>query len=41
MAESSPDHYSYERKIAERFGDQLELPLVVPAPKQIAPTEAA
>ncbi len=31
MAESSPDRYTYERKIAERFGGQQELELIVPA----------
>ena len=33
MAESSPDRYTYERKITQRFGGQQELDLVVPAPK--------
>lgn len=33
MAESSSDKYTYERKIMQRFGDQQELELVVPAPK--------
>jgi hypothetical protein len=27
MAESSPDRYTYERKIAQRFGDQHEFDL--------------
>ena len=30
MAESSPDYAIYERKVAERFGDQKELDLVLP-----------
>jgi hypothetical protein len=30
MAESSPDRLSYEHKVMERFGDQLELQLVAP-----------
>jgi hypothetical protein len=33
MAESSPDRYTYERKITQRFGGQQELELVVPGPK--------
>jgi hypothetical protein len=35
MAESSPDKYVYENKIAERFGGQKELELVVPTPSGI------
>jgi hypothetical protein len=31
MAKSSSDRYTYERKIAERFGGQQELELIVPA----------
>lgn len=31
MAESSPDRDAYERRIRERFGDQLELELILPA----------
>jgi hypothetical protein len=31
MAESSPDRYTYEKKIIERFGGQQELELVPPA----------
>ncbi len=34
MAESSSDRYTYERKIAQRFGDQHEFDLVVPPPKK-------
>lgn len=30
MAESSPDRFVYERKIRDRFGDQLELDLPIP-----------
>jgi hypothetical protein len=33
MAASSPDRYLYERKIAQRFGNQFELELVLPPPK--------
>jgi len=33
MAESSADRYSYERKIAQRFGGQQELELVAPSPE--------
>ncbi len=33
MAESSPDRYTYERKIAQRFGGQQELELIVTPPK--------
>ena len=32
MAESSDNREAYERKIAERFGDQRELELVVSTP---------
>ena len=32
MAESSPDKFTYENKIAERFGGQKELELIVPTP---------
>lgn len=32
MSESSPDQITYEKKISERFGEQHELDLVVPAP---------
>lgn len=32
MAESSPDRYTYERKIVQRFGGQQELDLYVPPP---------
>jgi hypothetical protein len=32
MAESSPDRFSYERKIADRFGGQQELELIAPPP---------
>ena len=35
MAESSSDKYAYENKIAERFGGQKELELVVPTPSGI------
>jgi hypothetical protein len=30
MAESSPDRFSYERKIADRFGGQQEWELIAP-----------
>jgi hypothetical protein len=43
-AESSPDKYAYENKIAERFGGQKELELVVPTPSSVPkpePQEAA
>jgi hypothetical protein len=33
IAESSPDRYTYERKIRQRFGDQQEFDFPVPAPK--------
>ena len=39
MAESSPDRYSYERKIVQRFGGQQEFDFIVPPPK--ADTAAA
>jgi hypothetical protein len=39
MAESSPDKYAYESKIAERFGGQTELELVVPTPSLVPPPE--
>jgi hypothetical protein len=35
MAESSPDKFTYENKIAERFGGQKELELTVPRPSVI------
>jgi hypothetical protein len=35
MAESSPDKFTYENKIAERFGGQKELELIVPTPSVI------
>jgi hypothetical protein len=35
MAESSADKYAYESKIADRFGGQTELELVVPTPSVI------
>jgi hypothetical protein len=37
MAESSSDKLTYENKIAERFGDQKELELIVPTPSVIPP----
>jgi hypothetical protein len=40
MAESSPDRYTYERKIADRFGGQQELELIVPA-KEPPPVDSA
>jgi hypothetical protein len=40
MAESSPDKYAYENKIAERFGGQKELELVVPTSSGIPSLEA-
>jgi hypothetical protein len=39
MAESSSDKYAYENKIAERFGGQKELELVVPTPSGIPSPE--
>jgi hypothetical protein len=30
MAESSPDRFTYEKKIVERFGGQQEFELIVP-----------
>jgi hypothetical protein len=38
MAESSPDKFIYENKIAERFGGQKELELVVPTPSTVRPS---
>jgi hypothetical protein len=38
MAESSPDKFVYENKIAERFGGQKELELVVPTPSTVTPS---
>ena len=35
MAESSNDKFEYENKIAERFGGQKELELIVPTPSVI------
>jgi hypothetical protein len=32
MAESSPDRYTHEREIVDRFGGQHELELIAPAP---------
>ena len=37
MAESSSDMFVYENKIAERFGGQKELELLVPTPSGIPP----
>jgi hypothetical protein len=37
MAESSQDKFVYENKIAERFGGQKELELIVPTPSVIPP----
>jgi hypothetical protein len=39
MAESSTDKYTYENKVAERFGGQIELELVVPTPSVIPPQQ--
>lgn len=39
MAESSSDKYAYENRIAERFGGQIELELVVPTPSVIPPAQ--
>ena len=39
MAESSSDKYAYENRIAERFGGQTELELVVPTPSVIPPAQ--
>jgi hypothetical protein len=50
MAAVSPDKFAYENKVAERFGGQKALELMVPAPSIIpasepkaaaTPTEAA
>jgi hypothetical protein len=38
MAEPSPDKFSYENKIAERFGRQKELELYVPTPSTVSST---
>jgi hypothetical protein len=40
MAESSPDKFVYENKIAERFGGQKELELIVPTPSVIPPADS-
>jgi len=41
MAESSSDKWTYERKIAERFGGQQEFEFVIPnAPVQERPAAA-
>ncbi|WP_316176539.1 MULTISPECIES: P63C domain-containing protein [unclassified Bradyrhizobium] len=40
MAESSPDKFVYENKIAERFGGQKELELYVPTPSTV-PTDGS
>jgi hypothetical protein len=38
MAESSPDKYEYERKIAQRFGGQQAFDLIVPPdPSSVSP----
>jgi hypothetical protein len=37
MAESSPDKFAYENKIAERFGGQKELELIVPTQSGFPP----
>jgi len=39
IAESSTDKYAYENRIAERFGGQIELELVVPTPSVIPPAQ--
>jgi hypothetical protein len=39
MAESSPDKFTYENKIAERFGGQKELELAVPTPSGVPAPE--
>ena len=39
MAESSPDKFTYENKIAERFGGQNELELAVPTPSGVPAPE--
>ena len=41
MAESSNDKYDYENKIAERFGGQTQLELVVPTPSGIPAPDIA
>lgn len=40
MAESSKDKFAYENRIAERFGGQTELELVVPTPSVIPRAES-
>jgi hypothetical protein len=40
MAESSPGRYTYENKIAERFGGRKELELIVPTPSTATPSDA-
>jgi hypothetical protein len=39
MAESSPDKFVYENKVAERFGGPKELEPVVPTPSGIPSPE--
>jgi hypothetical protein len=39
MAESSTDKFEYENKIADRFGGQKELELIVPTPSVISPAD--
>jgi hypothetical protein len=40
MAESSSDKFVYENKVAERFGGQKELELIVPTPSVIPPADS-
>jgi hypothetical protein len=41
MAESSPDKYTYEKKIVERFGGQKEFEFIIPPPSATEQKEAA
>jgi hypothetical protein len=40
MAESSIDKFEYENKVADRFGGQKELELIVPTPSVIPPADS-
>jgi hypothetical protein len=39
MAESSPDKFTHENKIAERFGGQKRVGAIVPTPSGIPSSE--
>jgi len=41
MAESSPDRWTYERKIAERFGGQQQFEFIRMLPPQAQETKEA